>query len=518
MKKEFMWSCVCAVILASCGGGGSGSSGSTPPPPPSGNTAPVASFSLSATTVSENSTFSVDASGSSDADGDTLTYTWSQTSGPSLQFSDVSAVTTDVSVPSLTSDTTAEIRLQVSDGTTTSTTTATVTLDNLNQEPTATTNFNTEKTFKYSDTPIGVDIFAVPVFNDETLNILVVDDGQSYQTNEVNFVGTDLRLPRQNINTLAQGAKFIDYKEDPISSDSTFTLFASVNESTNEAQVFDLIDRGEIFTVNDPTPCAMSSNIYFPHIGNIRYVIGKRNGGASLYDYDFGEPLNLLSNFGGTASLCEMVFVEDPVSATGASLESGPYLLAYDENTNDLNVFRAIFTEGPIPGFIELQDFQLIQTVPVNFDMADSSNMEFITSTKVGGIPIREDLFALVFSDNVEDGNHRLIVAGLNPDGTVVQETVSWPLGVPVNIDEVDIDGENDVELVITLKDLPDAVVFKSGVSSYFPISGPSFLEVGVGFEDVTPFRKSGQFRGGILFHNEQTSELKLFIREVTGD
>src|SRR5688500_3382914 len=68
-----------ALALGACGGGSSNPPAPPPPPPPPpppGNTAPVASFTA-ATTIVAGEPLVLDASASSDANGDALTYTWS---------------------------------------------------------------------------------------------------------------------------------------------------------------------------------------------------------------------------------------------------------------------------------------------------------------------------------------------------------------------------------------------------------------------------------------------------------
>ena len=83
-RSRALWVAVSlsALALSACGGGGGGggsnpppSPPAPPPPPPAGNTAPVASFAA-ATTVVAGVPLVLDASASTDANGDALTYTW----------------------------------------------------------------------------------------------------------------------------------------------------------------------------------------------------------------------------------------------------------------------------------------------------------------------------------------------------------------------------------------------------------------------------------------------------------
>ena len=75
---------IIALFVTACGGGGGGGDSTTTPPPPTGtNQAPVA-VAGSDLVVSRNFMVNLDGSGSSDADGDNLTYTWSQVAGPDV--------------------------------------------------------------------------------------------------------------------------------------------------------------------------------------------------------------------------------------------------------------------------------------------------------------------------------------------------------------------------------------------------------------------------------------------------
>src|SRR5581483_9388007 len=55
-------------------------------------------------------------SGSSDLDGDALTYNWSQTAGPAVTLSDAHAVNPTFVAPNVTEDTTLTFSLVVNDG------------------------------------------------------------------------------------------------------------------------------------------------------------------------------------------------------------------------------------------------------------------------------------------------------------------------------------------------------------------------------------------------------------------
>lgn len=83
---------------SSSGGGGQPAPAPAPTPAPS-NVAPVANAGVSQT-IQGTQTVTLDGSGSSDADGDTLTYQWQQTGGPDVTLNNATQAHSTFTVPS----------------------------------------------------------------------------------------------------------------------------------------------------------------------------------------------------------------------------------------------------------------------------------------------------------------------------------------------------------------------------------------------------------------------------------
>ena len=92
-----------------------------------GNAAPTADAGADQT-VDENATVQLDASGSSDPDGDALNYQWTQTGGPSVTLSDATAEQPTFTAPDVDAETTLTFEVNVSDGQTSDTDTVSVTV------------------------------------------------------------------------------------------------------------------------------------------------------------------------------------------------------------------------------------------------------------------------------------------------------------------------------------------------------------------------------------------------------
>lgn len=123
------------LSVISCGGGGGGNTPPPPPPPPQNNV-PVANAGVDFS-VDENSAAMLNGDQSTDADGDTLSYSWTQTSGTAVPLSDNTSQSPEFQAPELLADETLIFQLEVSDGSDTNSDTVEVTITADNDLPTA---------------------------------------------------------------------------------------------------------------------------------------------------------------------------------------------------------------------------------------------------------------------------------------------------------------------------------------------------------------------------------------------
>ncbi len=88
-------------------------------------------------TVDERSSVTLNGSGSTDPDGNPLTYAWTQTAGTPVTLSGANTASPTFTAPEVTADTTLTFSLTVSDGTLSSTDTVSITVRNVNRTPVA---------------------------------------------------------------------------------------------------------------------------------------------------------------------------------------------------------------------------------------------------------------------------------------------------------------------------------------------------------------------------------------------
>lgn len=506
------------LALAACGGSGGGSPAPapTPPPPPAGggstNAAPTVSITVSEMTPLEGESSLLDGSGSADADGDSLTFSWTQLSGPSVTFTAPTAEMTEISVPNLAADTPARIQLSVSDGTATTSSEVTLTLTNIVLTPAASSTITNERIF--NDNNNVTSIVASDNFGD-TLSYLVYErDGEDlldlfgYDENNNPAILTSEAIEADSSNLTADGTpnpSFIPWLA--AFEDDEVTLFAPLAEPAEQ------------FSIDVDAPCSLAreNNRAFENT-----FIGSRTGDSSLIEYVLNENFTAtgetveLASFGEGQALCEMQIVARSLNGTmngfAPGIADGERLLAFDENAN-----RIISYTLPRDENNRVIDAVESSSVAIDLDLPEGVTADFVASKKISASG--QDGLALVFSDGQTEGQHRLVIIGSNGDGTISQDLFRWDFGTPTSIVSAPIDGHGGETLFITTSDSPYAVIFQSGEvfssdTTYLPLSGPTFFDVGVGHGVASNFTSGPERQRGTIVTFPDENLIRIFERD----
>lgn len=502
---------VSAMTLMACGGGGGNSPTSpTPPSPPGGgstNTVPVASATASNNSPFEGEKVTLDGSESSDADGDNLTYQWSQISGPALEFDTPTSVSTELSIPNLTVDGSARIQLRVSDGTVTSTADVTLNLQNIVLSPVIADAIIEEKSLSYSNRVLSIPT-RIPGFESE--NYLVYETVEKVFIDRFGYDDSDNPAIVKN-QALETQTTSVTFEGSP----GVFVRNYLAEFRDDEVVFFEPFgDPQEVLSVPVEQPCSLASNENF-NLGNT--FIGSRGGTSILVEFGgvVGDDPTLstqLATFGTGSALCEMQIVQSPLVEGSAGFSDGRQrLLAFDQNADAIIEYAINRNdENRIIGIEEMA------TVPVDLDAPEGSNIAFVASKKIDSTGTKG--LALVYSDGETEGTHRLVIVGSNADGSILQETYQWEYGTPTSIVAGNVDNHQGDSLFITTADSPYGVIFKSGGffaggTAYLPLIGPNYFDIGIGHDVVQKTRLGSQSRRGIMATFPDQNLIKVFER-----
>jgi hypothetical protein len=469
--------CSSVLALTACGGGsgggygGGGGGGGA-------NAAPTAVATTSDTAPKEGQTFTLDGTGSADANNDPLTFRWTQKSGPAVTIADATLLKlAGLRVPEVTQDTAATFELSVSDGKLSSTKTVNVTFTNIHQMPRfavepalageATFAGTLEAAFPNwslgAPTYVG---FAATTGGDIALQELSVSD-----TGDISAVPLPAGSP-----PLQQPAVILSTSK--ISTSSNRSQFYALDEARNKVSGFikpDEMSPFELrggFQVN--RPCAIAE------IGSAnRIAVGQRGTGLGLISVppvgDTGTIPFLVQfqELGVTRSICALAPMNYPLTDAFFTDPTNLLddLLAVDVNTNKLYAYK---DDGGTD--IALVTYQVREVA--DLDLPADAHLTLVKS-----LSLRNGM-ALLFTDGVHAGVHRLVIVGLDKDRKIVQEVHSWEIGVPKDIILKDIDKDQRPDLIVLTETSPDAIVFSaqdSGSASFLPLSDPSYLEIGLG-------------------------------------
>ncbi len=480
------------LALAACGGGGGSSNGGSPPvsspppppppPPPPANAAPTARAAATPTSPQEGQPFSLDASASTDPEGATLTYSWSQVSGPEVEIPTSGQARIELRAAEVTEDTGAVFRVSVSDGTNTSTTDVPVTFANIAQTPAFDGLRQVLATAIFQDRPIGglVRFLDDPpiVFTEETPGSPLTALGVGAPA-----AGSSQAVATEILSGVAQPAHF----EITGSYRAPFGELVITQEEQDRIRFYRPAPSdgslAEFQTVTVDRPCAT----HFGSIpsNNLVMFTGHRQGGFSLIGLEIPQSgptssTRVLKRVQSTQSVCGLYVPGRPVNASiyaDNSFRHLPDILALNTDTNTLERYQQTDTNN-----IDTVQYALTASAPVALNASQPLRLVEVKRllSSVGS-----EALGLLYTDDQHIGTHRLVVVGLDANRNIIQSSYQWTTGIPTDMVVDDLDGDQLSEVVIISKDSPQAIVFEIDSAVSYPtllsLVGPAYLEIGLG-------------------------------------
>lgn len=499
------------TVCAACGGGGGGTvvGGGSPPAGPSSPPAPVvtARAVASATSVQEGQPFRLDASTSSEAGGAVLTYAWTQVSGPAVTIATPTSAVLDLNAAEVTADTKAEFSVTATSGAVSSAATVEVTFANIAQTPSfnggprllSTATFTTppRKAFgEYNYAMVGL---AAGPGDAQTFVELTTSTSGELQ------VGAASQL--ENLPP----ASLLKVSSAPFGA-GTERYFSLVEEAANRFRIMTRATTGQVDTKYSyalNAPCGFSHAIANGQLG---YYVGQRQG-FTVYRTSTLPPVNVGS---WNTSKVNCALIAPRLSITGGTFLTtpggAPFTPAYydvitlDQDANTLTVYNDL-AFGSTPSYLPKP------AVPVQLNATRS--LQLASWTEIGlnnGIGFTTAM-ALVFTDGVHNGEHRLVIVGLDNNRNLVQQTYNLGLGIPIQVFTDNMDGDSyQPEIVVLKSTSPQLEIYEptvtGGVAS--SLAGPFFVEVGLGASSATRMRTMVGMNGTMIAFPDK-KQIKLF-------
>lgn len=412
-------------------------------------------------------------------------------------------------------------RVSVSDGPNTSSTDVSVTFENIAQTPTW-PGFNSEAyaVGRYSREISSITYYDVHVGHTGVAVALVTENGEGIEIFKTDMPRAGGEMPTTSSPVIDQifnrSAKLLPMHM----TKSPYSLGVGImDEAANRIQIFfDLMDQHQLSidkNLSVQSPCGVSESG--------RLLVGQRDSGLTAYEPS--EPVNFLgtdiapvTHIQNGQSLCHLSHVSRPIVDqifTYNNYETARPILAYNSTANTIDVFRQVPGTHPFD-----YRYHLSQSVPVHLDA--STPLSVIDSTVIR-IPSGALGMALVFTDGKHEGNHRLLITGLDADYNVLQAVYSWPIGVPSAIIQESLDNDSVPEFLIVSPTSPQAIIFEVEDTTgnqplllarldILKLDPPYFAEIGLGASMALSHTDRGPVLGTIIAYPEK-GEVKFFNR-----
>ena len=473
----------------------------TPPAPPlSNNSAPIVQLDVSAARLDERQPLTIDARGSSDVDGDTLSYSIDLGSLPYEQVSSSHSgrvwtiITSEVDATA-----TYEVTVSVSDGAMTSTKTEEITVENYARTPLSTVwdavnhsiNISDNGTARFSENDRSSDF--------QMAHVLRAPDAGGFEVIEFPFAGS-----------------FDTYRTIPLATDlsgdavlSTSKVIAA-DERASFALMSEFDDTVQVFVRDGNQTARQTGSLTLPGLCAAQWVY------LRLIDaFVFAPSLHIGTDDGLWTFMNESARGTNPEipgtfefsrieESTGNFCHAAAYQSFFDETTNELIVLDTDSYGAP--------DFPLTTHVDVPEGLR-------LVALKDGKIKHDVEYFALLFAGEHHTSAHRLTLLYKSSNGLIEQRDIDLPSGIPSDLIVQSIDtnffdlqygrgeGNRDMDIVIAAPETPYVYVVTVDKDSLgeLTFSPLEFFEVGFGIKDIMLAVTDGTNRYSLLTNDGTT-------------
>lgn len=506
MKYEFL---ISALLISACSGGSSSSTEPLPPaangndPSPQTNSAPDLRVTLSSAQVFEHQAITIDASATTDADGDSLNYALKLAETPyaAVGDSNVGPVwtidTTDVDADALIKAT-----VTASDGHDTVAMDVEFTVVNYDRSP-------LNKTWEEASDTYEISASGSAKFSEKRdyggfkgAHLLRINESDLLEIVELTFFNNTFR-DAVEIATDMPGDEDALFTTQTIQYRSEYPGFAVVSPSTETVKVIKRESRSEGSSGGSLTLPGLCSATW-KFIARTREItersslfIGTNNG---LWGWlNAGRAINKRELSG--------LFTDETVwDPSGNFCHPGELGLYYDPEKRELNVWRtAHITQPDLP-------MPIAVNAPIGLDIVD---------VRIGYSDTRDPFIVLLFAGKTHDAPHQLSIFYEALNGQIEQLDYELPPGIPKNlaVDSIDTNfidmerggwGNRDSDIVIAVPETPYVYIIETQSSDTEGLSfGPlEFFEAGFGVRDIALIVTDGTNRYSLLTTDGHTLKL----------
>lgn len=402
-------------------------------------------------------------------------------SGPAVTIANPNAAKLDLSAAEVAADSSAQFRVTVTAGGASAQATTSLTFSNIAQTP----SYGTPQTFATVS-------FSAPVrkvFGGD-LNLALAGYAAN-TTDPLTFLdfslsgANTLQVTPSQLGALPQNAimRMSSLYIAPAIADQQFAV---AEEEADRVRVFTRASTAAITTRASITladPCALSNMRLSP---GTAILVGQRSG----FSFVLGGtgPIFIDKTVSTGRPLCALVAPGPTLAGFALNGPSPvyPHVIGLDSGTNELVVYSPSTLGADAV-------YAASQVTPVQLNATKTLTLAAwapLDGVGIGG----PNGMALVFTDGAHNGEHRLVVVGFDAARTLVQNTYSLGLGVPIEVFGDNINGDGRYPEVVVIKSTsPQAEILEppTGALGYTSLGTAKFLEIGLG--------ASSAFRSGIF-------------------